>query len=449
MEDTIAAISTALGVGAISIIRVSGNDSIKIVNEIFKGKDLTKQNTHTIHYGYIVDNEKIIDEVLVSIMKSPKTFTKEDIVEINCHGGIATTNKVLELVLNKGARLAEPGEFTKRAFLNGRIDLIEADGIMNLISSKTDKARQLSINQLSGKVSNNIAYLREELIKIISNIEVNIDYPEYEDIEVLSNEKILPSIQLLKQKLTTIIKESEDGKLINEGINVGIIGRPNVGKSSLLNSLLEENKAIVTDIEGTTRDIVEGTITLNGVVLNIIDTAGIRKTENIVEQIGVEKSYEIIDKSDLIIFVLNNNEELTQEDLELYQKIQNKEHIIVLNKIDLEQKINLDNIKEDIIKISLKNNNADLILNKITEIYNLDKLEIKDQTYLSNARNISLLKKSLNNINNSITHIENNSPIDIVELELKESWNTLGEIIGKTYTDELLDQLFSRFCLGK
>ena len=345
MEDTIAAISTALGVGAISIIRVSGNDSIKIVNEIFKGKDLTKQNTHTIHYGYIVDNEKIIDEVLVSIMKSPKTFTKEDIVEINCHGGIATTNKVLELVLNKGARLAEPGEFTKRAFLNGRIDLIEADGIMNLISSKTDKARQLSINQLSGKVSNNIAYLREELIKIISNIEVNIDYPEYEDIEVLSNEKILPSIQLLKQKLTTIIKESEDGKLINEGINVGIIGRPNVGKSSLLNSLLEENKAIVTDIEGTTRDIVEGTITLNGVVLNIIDTAGIRKTDNIVEQIGVEKSYEIIDKSDLIIFVLNNNEELTQEDLELYQKIQNKEHIIVLNKIDLEQKINLDNIK--------------------------------------------------------------------------------------------------------
>ena len=449
MEDTIAAISTALGVGAISIIRVSGNDSIKIVNEIFKGKDLTKQNTHTIHYGYIVDNEKIIDEVLVSIMKSPKTFTKEDIVEINCHGGIATTNKVLELVLNKGARLAEPGEFTKRAFLNGRIDLIEADGIMNLISSKTDKARQLSINQLSGKVSNNIAYLREELIKIISNIEVNIDYPEYEDIEVLSNEKILPSIQLLKQKLTTIIKESEDGKLINEGINVGIIGRPNVGKSSLLNSLLEENKAIVTDIEGTTRDIVEGTITLNGVVLNIIDTAGIRKTDNIVEQIGVEKSYEIIDKSDLIIFVLNNNEELTQEDLELYQKIQNKEHIIVLNKIDLEQKINLDNIKEDIIKISLKNNNADLILNKITEIYNLDKLEIKDQTYLSNDRNISLLKKSLNNINNSITHIENNSPIDIVELELKESWNTLGEIIGKTYTDELLDQLFSRFCLGK
>ena len=449
MEDTIAAISTALGVGAISIIRVSGNDSIKIVNEIFKGKDLTKQNTHTIHYGYIVDNEKIIDEVLVSIMKSPKTFTKEDIVEINCHGGIATTNKVLELVLNKGARLAEPGEFTKRAFLNGRIDLIEADGIMNLISSKTDKARQLSINQLSGKVSNNIAYLREELIKIISNIEVNIDYPEYEDIEVLSNEKILPSIQLLKQKLTTIIKESEDGKLINEGINVGIIGRPNVGKSSLLNSLLEENKAIVTDIEGTTRDIVEGTITLNGVVLNIIDTAGIRKTDNIVEQIGVEKSYEIIDKSDLIIFVLNNNEELTQEDLELYQKIQNKEHIIVLNKIDLEQKINLDNIKEDIIKISLKNNNADLILNKITEIYNLDKLEIKDQTYLSNARNISLLKKSLNKINNSITHIENNSPIDIVELELKESWNTLGEIIGETYTDELLDQLFSRFCLGK
>lgn len=449
MDDTIVAISTSLGVGAISIIRLSGEDSINIVNKIFKGKDLTTVPTHTIHYGYIVDNNEIIDEVLVSIMRTPKTYTKENIVEINCHGGISTTNKVLELVLSNGARLAEPGEFTKRAFLNGRIDLVEADGIMNLISSKTETSRKMSINELSGKVSSLITSIREELIQIISNIEVNIDYPEYEDIEVLSNEKILPIINKIKDTLIKTIKESENGRIINEGINVGIIGRPNVGKSSLLNSLLEEQKAIVTDIEGTTRDIVEGQIKLNGVLLNIIDTAGIRETDNIVEQIGVEKSYEIIDKSDLIIFLLNNNEPLTKEDLELYNKIKNKTHIIVLNKTDLKQVIDLTPIKEEVLKVSLLNNDASIILDKIKELFNLEKLETSDLTYLSNARSISLLKKSLNNISNAIDNIDNNDPIDIVELELKNAWSTLGEIIGETYTEELLDELFSRFCLGK
>ncbi len=449
MDDTIVAISTSLGVGAISIIRLSGEDSINIVNKIFKGKDLTTVSTHTIHYGYIVDNNEIIDEVLVSIMRTPKTYTKENIVEINCHGGISTTNKVLELVLSNGARLAEPGEFTKRAFLNGRIDLVEADGIMNLISSKTETSRKMSINELSGKVSSLITGIRDDLIQIISNIEVNIDYPEYEDIEVLSNEKILPSINKIKDTLIKTIKESENGRIINEGINVGIIGRPNVGKSSLLNSLLEEQKAIVTDIEGTTRDIVEGQIKLNGVLLNIIDTAGIRETDNIVEQIGVEKSYEIIDKSDLIIFLLNNNEPLTKEDLELYNKIKNKTHIIVLNKTDLKQVIDLTPIKEEVLKVSLLNNDASIILDKIKELFNLEMLETSDLTYLSNARSISLLKKSLNNISNAIDNINNNDPIDIVELELKDAWSTLGEIIGETYTDELLDELFSRFCLGK
>lgn len=449
MDDTIVAISTSLGVGAISIIRLSGEDSINIVNKIFKGKDLTTVPTHTIHYGYIVDNNEIIDEVLVSIMRTPKTYTKENIVEINCHGGISTTNKVLELVLSNGARLADPGEFTKRAFLNGRIDLVEADGIMNLISSKTETSRKMSINELSGKVSSLITGIRDDLIQIISNIEVNIDYPEYEDIEVLSNEKILPSINKIKDTLIKTIKESENGRIKNEGINVGIIGRPNVGKSSLLNSLLEEQKAIVTDIEGTTRDIVEGQIKLNGVLLNIIDTAGIRETDNIVEQIGVEKSYKIIDKSDLIIFLLNNNEPLTKEDLELYNKIKNKTHIIVLNKTDLKQVIDLTPIKEEILKVSLLNNDASIILDKIKELFNLEKLETSDLTYLSNARSISLLKKSLNNISNAIDNINNNDPIDIVELELKDAWSTLGEIIGETYTDELLDELFSRFCLGK
>lgn len=447
MEDTIAAISSALGVGAISIIRISGDKSLEIINKIFD-KDLTNVKSHTIHYGHIMDNDEIIDEVLVSVMLSPKTFTKEDIIEINCHGGINTTNKVLELVLSNGARLAEPGEFTKRAFLNGRIDLTQADGIMNLIEAKTDISRKMSINQLNGQVSNIIKDLRTKLVDIISNIEVNIDYPEYEDIEVVTSEKIYPQVLLIKQEIKSIIKKSEDGKIINEGINIGIIGRPNVGKSSLLNTLLEEEKAIVTDIEGTTRDIVEGKIIINGIVCNIIDTAGIRETDNIVEQIGVTKSLNIIDSSDLIIMILNNNEPISSEELELLAKIKNKNHIIVINKIDLENKLNL--YVEDAIKISIKDNiGIENIKNRISEIFNLDKISTTDMSYLSNARSISLLKQSLNKIDECLNNINNNTPIDIIELDLKECWSTLGEIIGETYTDELIDEIFSRFCLGK
>ena len=447
MEDTIAAISSALGVGAISIIRISGDKSLDIINKIFD-KDLTNVKSHTIHYGHIVDNNEIIDEVLVSIMLSPKTFTKEDIIEINCHGGINTTNKVLELVLSNGARLAEPGEFTKRAFLNGRIDLTQADGIMNLIEAKTDISRKMSINQLNGQVSNIIKELRTDLVDIISNIEVNIDYPEYEDIEVLTSEKIYPQVLSIQEKIKNIIKKSEDGKIINEGIKIGIIGRPNVGKSSLLNTLLEEEKAIVTDIEGTTRDIVEGKIIINGIVCNIIDTAGIRETDNIVEQIGVNKSLDIIESSDLIIMILNNNEQITSEELELLAKIKKKNHIIVINKTDLENRLNL--YVDNAIKISIKDNTGiDNIKNRITEIFNLDEISTTDMSYLSNARSISLLKQSLKKIDECITNITKDAPIDIIELDLKECWNILGEIIGKTYTDELIDQIFSRFCLGK
>ena len=448
MNDTIAAISTTTGIGAISIIRLSGPESLKIASKIFT-KDLTKVETHTIHYGYIKNNNDKIDEVLVSVMKAPKTFTKEDIVEINCHGGIATTNKVLEILLNNGARLAEPGEFTKRAFLNGRIDLLEAEATMDLISSKSEKARKISLNTLTGETSNLIKDLRSDIVGIISNIEVNIDYPEYEDIEVLTNEKILPEIQKFREKLEQIIKKSEDSKVIKEGIKVGIIGKPNVGKSSLLNSLLEEEKAIVTNVPGTTRDTVEGTIILDNVILNIIDTAGIRESNDIVEKIGIEKSLAIINEADLVIFILNNNEEITTEEKELLEKLKDKKKIIVINKIDLENKLD-KSILDNYIEISAKENiGIEKIKDEIKRLFNLGELEASDLTYMSNARSISLLGKSLNNINDAISEINNNSPIDIVEFHLKDAWNNLGEIIGETYTDELLDELFSRFCLGK
>ena len=448
MNDTIAAISTALGVGAISIIRISGEEATKIVSKIFT-KDLTKVASHTIHYGYIKENNEIIDEVLVSVMLAPKTFTTENIVEINCHGGISTTNKILELLLMKGCRLAEPGEFTKRAFLNGRIDLEEAEGIMDLIEAKTDKARDLAINQLSGKVSNLIRNLREDLVQVLANINVNIDYPEYDDVEEVTIPLLQEKIKNIKEKIEDILKKSNNGKIIKEGIKTSIIGKPNVGKSSLLNTLLEEDKAIVTDIEGTTRDIVEGTVNIDGILLNIIDTAGIRDTDNIVEKIGVDKSLELIDNSDLILFVLNNNEEITKEELELLEKIENKNHIIIVNKIDLEKKLNT-NLLNNVIYISTKNNEGiDELKNTIKKIFNLEQIEKEDMTYLTSARSIAILKKVNEQINELEKNINNNMPIDMIELDIKNIWNLLGEIIGDTYEEELIDELFSRFCLGK
>lgn len=449
MNDTIAGISTALGVGAISIIRVSGKDAIPLVNEIFKGKDLTKVNTHTIHYGHIVNKEEIIDEVLISIMKSPKTYTKEDIVEINCHGGISTTNKVLELLIQKGIRLAEPGEFTKRAFLNGRIDLIEADGIMNLIEAKTETSRKLSINQLSGNVSNKIISLRDKLIQVISNIEVNIDYPEYDDIEVINNEKILPILKEVNKSLEDTITQSENGKIITEGIKVCLIGRPNVGKSSLLNTLLEENKAIVTNIAGTTRDIVEGTIQIDNIPIHLIDTAGIRETSDIVEQIGVNKSKEVIENSDLIILILNSNEQLTEEDKYLLELIKNKTSIIVLNKIDLPT--NIEDINhENIVKISAEYNiGMEDLKNKIKYLFNIDKIETTDMNYLTSARSIGLLKKAHDILKEVINKTRQGIEPYLLEIDIKEAWNILGEIIGATYKEEMLDEMFKRFCLGK
>ncbi len=450
MKDTIAAISTALGVGAISIIRVSGNDAIKIANSITKRKILETVDSHTITYDHIMEDDKVIDEVLISVMKAPRTFTFEDVVEINAHGGITTTNRILKVLLKNGCRLAEPGEFTKRAFLNGRIDLTQAEGIMDLINSKTEKARNLAINQLDGKVSNLIKDLRNDIIQILANIEVNIDYPEYEDIEELTNEKVKPMLNDLEKKMKKILNESENGKLVREGIKTSIIGKPNVGKSSLLNRLLNEEKAIVTDIEGTTRDIVEGTISIDGILLNMIDTAGIRETNDLVESIGVKKSMELIDKSDLVLYVLNNNDVITENEKEILEKLKNKNYIVVVNKCDLESNLVLPEDIINVVKISaLEDKGIDDLKDKIKEIYNLENIETEDLTYLTNARSISLLEKAydcLKEINNGL---ELNMPIDMVEIDIKEMWSILGEIIGETYQDELIDQLFSQFCLGK
>ena len=448
MDDTIAAISTAQGVGAISIIRISGPKAFEIVSNIFSNKKFLEAPSHTIHYGYIVDNGKKIDEVLVSKMNGPKTFTCEDVAEINAHGGITTTNEILELVLVNGARLAEPGEFTKRAFLNGRIDLTEAEGIMDLINSKTDKAREMALNQVSGDVSNLIRDLRNDLAGIISNIEVNIDYPEYEDTPVMTNNKVKNSLNSLEKKINNILEKSNEGEIIKNGIKTVIAGKPNVGKSSLLNRLLGEDRAIVTDVQGTTRDSIEASLVIDNIVLNLIDTAGIRDTSDTVESIGVSKSLSLIDQADLVLFVLNYNEEMTADERMILEKIRDKNHIIIVNKTDLEKKLDTSEL-DNPIYISIKDDkNIDEIKDRIKELFNLEKIETGDLTYLTSARSKAILRQVLDSVSDVREGIDN-YPIDIVEIDLKKIWNLLGDIIGENYSEELLDELFSRFCVGK
>lgn len=449
MDDTIVSISTSLGVGAIAIIRLSGPKAIEIVNKIFKGKDLTKVDSHTINYGYIKENDTIIDEVLVSIMRAPKTYTTEDVVEINTHGGIATTNKVLELCLTNGARLAEPGEFTKRAFLNGRIDLTQAEAVEDIITSTTDKSLNLSMNQLTGSLKKLITDTRKTMVNLMANIEVNIDYPEYEDAENITipllKEKLVP----IKNKLSKLLEESKNAKIIKDGIDIALIGRPNVGKSSLLNLFLEEEKAIVTNIAGTTRDIVEGQTIINGIKINFIDTAGIRNTTDVVEKIGVEKSKQMISKADLNILILNNNEPLTNEDKELLELIKTKPSIIFINKNDLETKLDLEQMPNVVQGNTLSLEGIKDLKQKIIEYFNLEKIEVKDATYLTSARQNALIKNTISYIDQALEDIETEVPVDMIEINIRAAWDTLGEIIGATYKDELLDELFSNFCLGK
>ena len=452
MTDTIAAISTAVGTSAINIIKVSGNKSLEIVNNIFKGKeDLTKVPTHTIHYGFIIDKEEKIDEVLVSVFLSPKTYTGENIVEINCHGGIACTNKILELILTNGARLAEPGEFIKRAFLNGKKDLIEVESISDLIMAETESKRKMSMKGVSGELSKLIKNLKSKLLNIIANIEVNIDYPEYEDAIIYTNDLLKTNIEEIKEDLHNILKSSEKGSLIKNGITIGLIGKPNVGKSSILNKLLKEEKAIVTDIEGTTRDIVEGSILLNGIKLNLIDTAGIRDTDNIVEKIGVEKSKKIINDANLIIAIFDGSKALTEEDYEIISQIADKLVIAVINKEDLEQKINLKQLEKfNLIHTSALNDKGiNFILDKVKELFNLNALETGDFTYLSNSRQIALVKDCIKLSEEIYKSNENKVEVDLIQIDLQRLYELLGEIIGESYKEELLDEIFSKFCLGK
>ena len=446
MYDTIAAIATTLSSSAISIIRVSGNDAINIVDKIFSG-NLKNKDSHTITYGYIKNNEEIIDEVLVSIFKGPKSFTTEDVVEINCHGGIVTTKKILELALLNGARLAEPGEFTKRAFLNGRIDLTKATAVQDLINVKSENARKIAMANLTGKTNTTIKNLRQKLREIISNIEVNIDYPEYLDIEVMTKEKIEESLEFIKDSLEKIIINSKNSKIIKEGINVAIVGRPNVGKSSILNRLLKEEKAIVTDIAGTTRDIVEGSCVIDGIQLNFIDTAGIRETSDIVEKIGVDRSLEAINDANLVILVLNNNEELTKEDLDLLEKTKDKKRIIVVNKNDLNKKLDID--YDVIYTNTLTDEGIDSLITEIKKLFNLEELDIDDFTYVSSIEQVKKLEEAKNSLEEIEKGLKNDLPIDMLEIDIKNIWTILGEIIGETYTEELLDNLFKDFCVGK
>ncbi len=444
MENTIVSISTSLG-GAISIVRVSGKDAIFIVNKVFS-RDITKFKSHTINYGFIEYNGEKIDEVLLSLMMAPKTYTCEDLIEINCHGGIKSTNKILEILLENGCTLAEPGEFTKRAFLNGRIDLTKAEAVNDLINASSESARRMFMNSVSGKLHKKINNLREKIVKILSNIEVNIDYPEYTDELLVTDELMDEFLTQINKDLEKIIEDSKNAKIIKDGVNIAIIGKPNVGKSSLLNHFLDEEKAIVTNIPGTTRDIVEGSVNLKDIKINFIDTAGIRETEDLDEQIGVKKSLEAKNKADFIILVLNYNEILSEEELNIIKEL-SENSIIFVNKNDLDKKIELsknaiygntnyinglDSLKEELIKKL-----------KINEILN------QDMTYLGNTRQLDLMIKTNESIKNAISARKNNVPIDLIEIDLKKAWELLGEITGEFYEDELVDNIFSNFCLGK
>ncbi len=456
--DTITSISTPMGEGAIGIVRLSGPQAVEIADKLYKGKHLLNDvPSHTINYGHIIDPEskEVVEEVMVSVLRAPKTFTREDIIEINCHGGILTINRLLELTMTYGARMAEPGEFTKRAFLNGRIDLSQAEAVMDFIRSKTDRASKVAMNQIEGRLSDLIKKQRQSILEILAQVEVNIDYPEYDDVEDATTEFLLEQSKEIKQEINRLLDTGAQGKIMREGLSTVIVGKPNVGKSSMLNNLIQDNKAIVTEVAGTTRDVLEEYVNVRGVPLRLVDTAGIRETEDIVEKIGVERSRKALSQADLILFVLNNNEALTQEDYTLYEVVKNEDVIVIVNKMDLEQNIDINEVKDMIgdtplIQTSmLKQEGIDELEIQIRDLFFGGEVQNQDMTYVSNSRHISLLKQARQTIQDAIDTAESGVPMDMVQIDLTRTWEILGEIIGETASDELIDQLFSQFCLGK
>ncbi|UOE94137.1 tRNA uridine-5-carboxymethylaminomethyl(34) synthesis GTPase MnmE [Alkalihalobacillus sp. LMS39] len=455
--DTIAAISTPMGEGAIAIVRLSGEDAITIADQLYRGKHkLTEVESHTIHYGHIYHpkTNEIIEEVMVTVLRGPKTFTRENIVEVNCHGGLVSVNRVLQCLLQEGARLAEPGEFTKRAFLNGRIDLSQAEGVIDLIRAKTDRAMNVALGQLEGRLSLKIKSLRQALLETVAHVEVNIDYPEYDAEEMTTS--------ILREKGTEVLNEidrllatAEQGKILREGLATVIIGRPNVGKSSLLNSLVHEMKAIVTDIPGTTRDVIEEYVNVRGVPLRLIDTAGIRETEDIVERMGVERSRQKLKEAQLILLVVNYGEELSKEDEALFEAVRGLDAIIIVNKTDLPQKINLDTVKQyaqgrPVVTTSiLKDEGIDELEEAIKTLFFTGNMEAEDMTYVSNSRHIALLHQARKSVEDALEAVEAGMPVDMIQIDITRAWEQLGEIIGDTVHESLIDQLFSQFCLGK
>lgn len=458
--DTIAAISTSFGESGIGIIRISGDNSFKIADRIFKPLDETKKipiemyESHTLTYGLIIDEQEIIDEVLLTIMKAPKTYTCENIIEINCHGGKSSVKKVLNTVLKNGARLAENGEFTKRAFLNGRIDLSKAEAVIDIINSKTDLAHKSAINRLSGKLKEKIEQYRNDILNMIAHIEVSIDYPEHDD-ETITYNTIKENTKNLISKIENLLKTSDTGRIIKNGINTVILGKPNVGKSSILNILLEEERAIVSNIAGTTRDILKEYININGIAINIADTAGIRSTEDEIEKIGVEKSKKLAKNADLILLILDNSKPISKEDLEILEFTKEKKLIVIINKIDLDSNLKEEEIckyvnKENILKISAKKDlGFENLKEKIETLFFEGKININEDALICNERNKNSLYNSIKSLKNVLTTIENLMPEDFISMDLLDSYTYLGEITGESLDEDVLDKIFSEFCLGK
>lgn len=456
--DTIAAISTPVGEGGISIIRISGSDALQVANQLVKGRDLTKVASHTINYGHIIDPEtqEEVDEVMVSVMLAPKTYTKEDVVEINCHGGLLATNRTLQLVLSHGARLAEPGEFTKRAFLNGRLDLSQAEAVMDLIRAKTDQSMQVALNQLDGDLSRLIKKLRQDILDVLAQVEVNIDYPEYDAVEEITSQMLKEKATEVRQHLIALLQSAKQGKVLRDGLATAIIGRPNVGKSSLLNTLLHEDKAIVTSVAGTTRDVIEEYVNVNGVPLRLIDTAGIRKTDDQVEKIGVERSRQALDAADLVLLLIDASRELTGEDQQLLAATEKKPRIVILNKTDLPAKVDASQLKAmlgdtPLIKTSITDHTGvDQLGETIAHLFFNQGIEShQGDVMVTNARHIGLLHQAKEALDDVLRGLADGMPVDLVQIDMTRCWDLLGEITGDSYQDELLDQLFSQFCLGK